>query len=398
MSNFTQDNSKKASMIVILPFLIITVFFAIAFFVYPDQIKSETENRMLSQMPVLDNDSIINFPRDFEKYYNDQFPYRESFLEMLSRIELALNKTKIRNLYIADGFLLPQEYLYSDSQITDSAGKTNALMNLVRASGKTGVYISLPYKTAVYSYMLPSYLQNNYGVQNYENFVKKLDPAIKSCDAFRCYEGHPRSDLEKYFFKTDLHWNYRGAEVAFKYIMAWLDDNGLVNGLDPDKISYSSALIENSQYLGDLNRRYSFLFPTNEEIPVFNEVDTDVKYYLSYYDDQYTLDRKAIASASPEKGAEMYNSVYSNNLGYFRMVNDNSLLDAKVLILKDSMQNTMNDLFAQVFRSTEVVDVRYLDDVWLEELIRNSEAELVLLMYHQNNVTGDMFNFDISTQ
>lgn len=393
MKQMTFMNSKRSNLIVIIPFLLITAFFFVLYFIYPKQIKSETENRLLAQRPILTHENILSFPRNFEKYYNDQFPYRESFLKMFSRIELSLGKTIIRDLYISKGFLLPQEYQYSQSDVSKSAEKTNALMNFVVSTGKKGGYIALPYKTSVYNYMLPTYLQNNYGELNYEHFVNQLDARIKVCDAFRCYEGQTSSEVEEYFFKTDLHWNVKGAGVAFNYILDWLYEEKLINTPIKNDELFNYSYIDNAKYLGDLNRRYSFLFSTNESIPVFKDTDKKVKYYLSYFEDEYTLDTDSIKDRSVNEATQTYNSVYSNNLGYYKMVNEDSLLDTKVLVIKDSMQNAMTDMFLQVFNTTEVIDIRSLKEVELYQIIKESKADFVLLMYHQDNITGDMFNF-----
>lgn len=380
-------------LIVVIPFLMITAFFFISYFLYPKQIRSETEYRFLAPMPEISPDKLQDFPSEFEKYFNDQLPYREDFLKLFSRFELMSGKLKVRDLYIVNDFLLPQEYLYPMSSVAESAGKTNALMNYAIENGKKVAYISLPYKTSVYNYMLPSYLQNNFGELNFEHFTSQLDPKIKVCDAFLCYEGHSRDELEKYFFKTDLHWNMKGAGVAFRYILDWLYNEELIDTAVSDDEIIENSYMENTRYLGDLNRRYSFLFPTNEAIPVFNENETGIKYYLSYSDDGYTLDRSSITDTTAENGVATYNSVYSNNLGYIKMVNDDSLLDTHILVIKDSMANAMTDMFSHVFKTTEFIDIRALKEVDLYRVIKDSKAGIVVLMYHQDNITGEMFNF-----
>lgn len=389
------NKGNLANLIIIIPFLIITAFFSIMCFIYPEQSKSETEFRFLAQRPALSYENIGSFPQDFEKYYNDQFPYRENFLKMYSRIQLASGKISVRDLYVSEGFLLPKEYLYSQKDISASAKKTNALMNFVRTTGKKCGYIALPYKTSVYSYLLPAYLQNDIGKLNYEQFKSQLSPDIKTCDAFNCYAGQSSSNLEEYFFRTDIHWNAKGAGVAFKYILRWLFDEKFIGKAIGTDLTLDYTYVENSNYLGDLNRRFSFLFPANEQIPVLKDTDKSIKYYLSCDSSEYTLDRRVLTDQTLAQGIKSYNSVYSNNLSYYKMVNDHSLLSTKVLILKDSMQNAMTDMFAHVFNITEVVDIRSLKDAELHKIIANSKADLVLLMYHQNNVTGDMFNFGI---
>jgi hypothetical protein len=387
-----KSKNEKINLVVIIPFLFITVFFSIMFLKYPKKLKSDAENRLLAEKPTLEYESINSFPADFEKYYNDQFPFRENFLKMFSRLQLSLGKIKVRDLYIANGFLLPREYLYPKKDISISAKKAAELMSFVRSAGKKGAYISLPYKTSVYNYLLPKYLQSDTGELNYEHFTSELGPDIKTCDAFRCFNGENHSSIEEYFFKADLHWNAKGAGAAFKYIMKWLYDEEFINEPFYKELAFEYTY-KSAKYLGDLNRRFSFLFPLSENIPVFKDTVEPVKYYLTYNSEDYTLDRSAIIDQTLEPGFESYNSVYSNNIGYYKMVNDNSLLDANVLVIKDSMENAMTDMISKTFKVSEIVDIRSLEDIGLYQVISDSNADLVLLMYHQNNVTGNMFDF-----
>lgn len=381
-------DQKNSNLLIIIPWLIITIFFSVIFFFYPKLTLSISENRALATMPVFNKEAPESFPRDFEKFFNDQFPFRESFLKMFSLLELAQGKIKVRDLYISDGFLLPIEYLYPRKNITESTEKVNVLMDFIASTGKKSGYVSIPYKTYLYNYMLPSYLQTDYSEQNFKNFVSGLNTNI--CDGHRAYQTFSQSDLETFFFKADFHWNAKGAGVVFEYMMDWLAKECLVDEPIPDFYLEYSYLDNN--YVGDLNRRYSFLFPTDEPLPVIRNVNGNIRYYLTFNSDEYTLDRKSISGDSLPNG-ETYNSIYTDNLGYYKMVNTEALLNTKVLVIKDSMQNPMTDMFSYVFNTSEIVDIRALKDISLYDIIKESDADLVLLMYHQNNVTGEMFNF-----
>ena len=387
----SETNSKKSNLFIFIPYIIITIYFFFAFFIYPKQTKSESENRYLAPFPVIDRSSLQDLPSGLEKYYNDHFPFRENFMELFSRIELAQGKIKVRDLYIVDGFILPIEYLYTEKDIDLSAEKTNELMSFIEACGKESAYVALPYKTYIYNYMLPSYLQNNYSEQNYNNFTKRLHPDIKVCDAFRAYKNHSIEDTKAYFFKTDFHWNAKGACEAFLYTINWLFSENLIDEPKPENITLDYTYLDDN-YIGDLNRRYSFLFSTKESIPIFKENDSEIRYYSTYGSEDYSMDKASIQGDALPEG-QTYDSVYTKNLGYYKMVNDNSLLHTKVLVIKDSMQNPMTEMFSYIFNTSEIVDIRALKDVSLYTVIEESDADLVLLMYHQNNVTGEMFDF-----
>ncbi|NLE26377.1 MAG: hypothetical protein GX625_13735 [Clostridiaceae bacterium] len=312
-------------------------------------------------------------------------------MELFSRIELSQGKIKVRDLYISNDYILPIEYLYSEKDIALSSGKTNELISFIEKCGKKAAYVALPYKTYVYNYMLPSYLQSNYSEQNYNNFIKALHPDIKTCDAFRAYENHSINDLESYFFKADFHWNAKGAGEALLYTVDWLFSEKLIDEPKPEALTFDYTYLDDN-YIGDLNRRYSFLFSTRESIPIFKENESEIRYFSSYNSEDYSLNKASIKGDALPEG-QTYDSVYTKNAGYYKMVNDNSLLNTKVLVIKDSMQNPMTGMFSYLFNTSEIVDIRALKELSLFTIIEESNADLVLLMYHQNNVTGEMFDF-----
>lgn len=389
--NQNDMNAKKINLLIIIPYILITVFFSFAFFIYPKQTKSESENRYLATFPVIEISNLQNLPSGLEKYYNDHFPFRENFMELFSRIELAQGKIKVRDLYISDDYILPVEYFYTEKDIALSAEKTNELMSFIKACGKKSAYVALPYKTYIYNYMLPSYLQSNYSEQNYNNFIKALHPDIETCDAFRVYENHSIKDLESYFFKSDFHWNAKGAGEALLYTVDWLFSENLIDEPKPEGLTFNYTYLDDN-YIGDLNRRYSFLFPTKESIPIFKDNESEIRYFSSYNSQDYSLDKASIQGEALPEG-QTYDSVYTKNIGYYKMVNDNSLLNTKVLVIKDSMQNPMTGMFSYLFNTSEIVDIRALKELSLFTIIEESDADLALLMYHQNNVTGEMFDF-----
>jgi hypothetical protein len=77
----------------------------------------------------------------------------------------------------------------------------------------------------------------------------------------------------------------------------------------------------------------------------------------NYYKTSIYFDKASIQGEALPEG-QTYDSVYTKNIGYYKMVNDNSLLDTNVLIIKDSMQNPMTDMFSYMFNTSEIVDIR----------------------------------------
>lgn len=70
---------------------------------------SEMENRKLAQRPVFTWEGVfdLSFSKDYEEYINDQFIFRDNWIDLKSRLEFALGKLENNGiLYGSDGFLL----------------------------------------------------------------------------------------------------------------------------------------------------------------------------------------------------------------------------------------------------------------------------------------------------
>ena len=101
---------KKEKQQAIVTLLITGLIFGIlcmaAWFHTPNQI-SVSERRRLAQLPALTKDSVGkgNFMSGFERYSQDQFPFREAFRKLKTKALFSLYQQKdVHGIYVADGY------------------------------------------------------------------------------------------------------------------------------------------------------------------------------------------------------------------------------------------------------------------------------------------------------
>ena len=82
----------------------IILFFLIGFIVVPKKNFSEIENRSLSDMPVFSLSKIFDgsYMKDFETYINDNFLFRDIFMNIRTFTNRILGKQNIGNVYFGD--------------------------------------------------------------------------------------------------------------------------------------------------------------------------------------------------------------------------------------------------------------------------------------------------------
>lgn len=356
-----------------------------------DNVYSTTEARTLAQRPVNDLSVLSDLPAQWEDYAIDQFPLRERMLKVYSAINLSLGKSYLRNTYVSsDGWLTT--YVYpADAQ--DREALLSAVRQTVASLPTVDfVYVVTPTKNDMVSSDNAPYQTHR---NSMENRAALLD-GLSSVDRLRVVdiggyftENFTSSERESMYYRTDFHWNDLGAFNAAEYAATSLEGD-----IAPSREDFLwEELGSDHAYLGDLNRRFSYLLPTDEAIPFYTPKSTaSIRYYLS--GDRETAREEIVARGVGVDKELNYNTVSTDNLGYFRIENPDALLDKTVLILKDSLENPMTDYFTVLYRQVIVIDPRsYAEPYSLAELAERYGVDLVLFVYHQNNISTELTEF-----
>lgn len=204
------------------------------------------------------------------------------------------------------------------------------------------------------------------------------------------------ADRERYFYKTDFHWNARGAFAAAQEIARQLAGAGTIaeTSVPQAEDFLWSELGGERRCQGDLNVWFSNQFSMQEDILRYIPKNAaDLRYFL-HPGDIESVPRETIVGSGLDKNPVTYNDVFTYNLGYYRVENPDAPEAASVLILKDSFQNATIDYLSAIFRSVTVVDPRsYQETPDLASLLDADGIDLVLFFYHQNNVSRELIDF-----
>ena len=362
----------------------------------PDRAKSEAENRSLAQRPAMRRivTDFSGFAQDFDSYAADQFPSREQRIRDYTVLELAQDKKFMRKAYCLDGWLFTKLGHTKPEQLDD----LQAALNTAADTGLPLVYCAVPLKNEVLHDIDPAYFSDEVGAENKESLFAMLAGVdhLTAIDASAPLLAGSLAEREQLFFKTDFHWNARGAFAASQEIARQLAAAGLI---DAASVPQADAFIwtelgTEKQYQGDLNVWFSDLLPMQEAIPRFIPADTAS---LSYYDSPGStapVPRETILGSGLDKNPVSYNDVFTYNLGYYRVENASAPEDKSVLLLKDSFQNAATDYFSAIFRELHVVDPRaYRETPGLSGFLAENDVDLILFFYHQNNVSPELTAF-----
>lgn len=362
----------------------------------PDRAKSEAENRPLTQRPAMRRivTDFSGFARAFDSYAADQFPGREQRIRDYTVLELAQGKKLARKAYCLNGWLFTKLGHTNPEQMDE----LQAALSTAADTGLPLVYCAVPLKNEVLHDIDPSYFSDEVGAENKEALFAMLAGVdrLTAIDASAPLLAGSLAEREQLFYKTDFHWNARGAFAASQEIARQLAASGLIDAASiPQADAFVwSELGTEKQYQGDLNSWFSDLLPMQEAIPRFVPADPAS---LSYYDSPGSTEpvpRETIIGSGLDKNPVTYNDVFTYNLGYYRVENPNAPEARSVLLLKDSFQNATTDYFSAIFREIHVIDPRaYRETPGLSGFLAENDVDLILFFYHQNNVSPELTAF-----
>jgi hypothetical protein len=365
--------------------------------IMPDNKVSLVESRTLMQLPDDDWSDLNTLTGEWEDYVVDQFPFREKMLKAYTTLELAQGKKCVRDVYIVDdGWLMTYIYRTQENKRQIMAQKLRAYTESTSAKF---VYAIIPQKNEMLSELAEPYLENVNGNFNKSELLKELSKAerLMTIDiSDYLTTQYSTEERRQMCYRTDFHWNSYGAFTAAEYIAKEMSAAGLTGGASiPTESDFDwEELGDTHLYEGDLNRRLSDMISMQEKIPYYCIKDTEnIRYFMSV-DNSLPTERTNIVSSGIADYILNYDSISTENIGYYRIVNPNARSQRHILILKDSYQNPTIDYFTELFSEVTVIDPREYSEYYsLADLLDISSIDIVLLMYHQNNISNELIDF-----
>ena len=150
--------TKKSEIILSILFVAFVFIFGILFVVLPDISFSESENRILAQMPKASLKTVFDgsFESDFESYVTDQFPFRDFWVRSNTIVSMSvLNKKDINGVYIGD-----DGYLLEKFENIDTNRWNNQIEALIKFDEWNDTPISfaiVPTSVSIYKEKLPAF-------------------------------------------------------------------------------------------------------------------------------------------------------------------------------------------------------------------------------------------------
>ncbi|MFH0785734.1 MAG: hypothetical protein V2B20_27820, partial [Pseudomonadota bacterium] len=230
----TRGKNLAQAALAIIFFLVTALFFFGTIFSEKMEI-SQQEKRQLAKFPKFTwtKSSLEEWPKLLNEYLNDHFFHREDLvlLNSLPRVKFLHRSTTFLVLvgeagwYFLTGDWALHDYLgksdKTDAETTDAWEKLIALrqQRLQELGGNYLVAVA-PNKESVYPEFLPERIRSRAGTTMLEAFKARMGSSAMADHFLDLGEALVKAKANgRTYFKTDTHWNERGAYFAYRAII-----------------------------------------------------------------------------------------------------------------------------------------------------------------------------------
>ena len=360
-------------------FMTVWVVIVIINFIWPKQVFSEEENRMLATIPRFSFESFVNgnYLNGVNDYINDHFAFRNFYLKLNSWWEIdVMGKKENNGAYIGkDGYLF-EKFEYNDNEKENA--NTNAeiisdFANKMKEQNVPTYFVLTPNSIYINNDKLP----NNVEVPNQEEIIKQIYGETENTNNINVIESLKKENKDKQlYFKTDHHINSNGAYVIYReYCKA---ANIAIKEID----NFNRITVSND-FLGTFDSKAQLLNQQPDELFVYkNENNTNIKEAI--YDKQTT---NSIFNEEYLKGKDKY-SYFLNGNNSRAIIKTNVNNDKKLLVIKDSYAHIMSQFLCQDYSEVHFLDPRYTNFDYLE-YAKENEITDVLFLYNVSTFVQD---------
>ena len=362
-------------------FSICILVFALLLVFLPKKGFSENENRYLEEFPSFNLDTLLDgsFMTDLEKYVQDHFPFRNTFVNIKSNVELLLGKTENNNVYIAEeGYLIEKNTAIDEHRLDRIAMIINSIS---KDAKKYNVSVMIvPTSITINEKLLPKYAIEYSELDRISHIYNKLENTT-NIDLYE--ELKTLNEKTPAYYKLDHHWTTRAAYEAYvKYI------NSINSNVLP--LSDFEQEIVTEEFYGTTYSKANLYDLIPDKITTYTNKNNEFKIHYvkqntttnSFYNKDY-LGKK-----------DKYAMFLNENQELIVVTNKTITSDKNLLVIKDSYANCFIPFVANNFKATHIIDPRYYAKS-ITEYIQENNIDEMLFLYNMHTLSTDQGIFNI---
>lgn len=336
----------------ILVFVLLLAAGAVSVFIHEQREYSELENRTLQQKPAFSYKKVLKgtYQKQYEAYLSDQFPGRDSWVDMAVSMEAVMGKKDINGVYLGrDGYLLEKSTAEETEkeQVEENINILSSFLNdMEKDYGKEHVScLMVPSKDQAIPDRLPAFAQTEDRQWVVDTLKQKVTTPDHVFDLKQTMEAHQN---EYIYYRTDHHWTTLGAFYAYQ---AWMQKMGAkAQPLE----AYRRETVYRDFY-GTTYNKVHVKVPA-DEVEVFHSKGED-----SVQVNMDEGEKKAETLYFPEKAEEGFNryDLFLSGNTFQIEITTGAHTGKTLLLVKDSFANCFVPFLTQDYDRIILIDYRY---------------------------------------
>lgn len=355
---------KKRYLVCIIPFILIVLITTLSFFFSKPLKYSETERRLLKQIPDLKIETLVSgkYMKDFDDYTLDQFPMRDRFRKLKVWVcKNILQQNDVNNFYEYSGFLVKMEYPMNISRINRSLNEIDSINKMYLENSNCKSYISLIPDKNIFASQKSGHLCIDFG---------KLESIVFSSINFADYISiYDLLKLEDYY-KTDQHWAQENIKPVAKKIISTMNSS-----FDDNDFLFEEIFVKDDFY-GTYYGQAQLNVKADRLLYLENE------YTKSAVVKSYNTGKEkeaCVYNLKKAEGRDPYEMFLEGSDALIKIENPLAKTDKELIVFRDSFASSLVPLMLSGYKKITLVDFRYIKKELLKDYIEFSNQDILFI-------------------
>ena len=385
-------------------FFAFLLFYSIADSTVNDRKESELENRTLAQKPTMTIRNLLateenqKFSYLYEQYINDQFLGRDTWISLKSRAESLLLKVENNGVVYGDEGTMYQKFFTLQNAATSGLqieANINALSTFAARHPGLAKVMIVPSADTILTSLLPAgapFVEEGPWMEQIADALGENADLLDLTDTFSAHAD------EYLFYRTDHHWTTLGAYYGYLDYAAAVGKTPLsLDGLTAEVVEdFFGTLYSKSKQYNAVADQLTYYPGLDAEMTILQLVDPETRQAV---EDAYAAGSMSEADYQKlaDRTVNLYETdklavrdkyamfLYGNN-GFCRIAGSG---EGKLMIIKDSYANSLIPFLLNNYAQIDVVDLRYLRDATVDELIEREGYDDLLVLYNFQSFSSD---------
>lgn len=354
-------------------FIIFILFFACGFWILPDREFSDMENRNLTTLPKFTFKSFLDgeFTASFEEYMSDQMILKDALVSFKVDMVKTIGQKLVGGVFFGEDGYLIQQYSMPDEQLQKNLAEIKTFAD---SAPVPVTLLMVPNASEIYPEKLPPLTECYSQSTVIAWMIEELGDSLQFVDATDILLAHKEEGL---FFKTDHHWNMKGAYYGYQQLCQAL-------GVKEKALSDYEETLGSTAFYGSLYSKAPSAFQIPDTLTMYE--NPMGSYQVNYVQEGVTSEDLYARENLEIK--DKYTVFLDGNHPYIT-IDSNAGIDEHVLVLKDSYAHDMLPFLADTYAHLYVLDLRYFHND-LSQFMEENEIDRVVMIHNVDFISTDV--------